>query len=181
MHPLLSQLDGGDRRSIGRSNEVVSEVLADPELFDILFSGLLTDNSLVRMRSADAIEKITVQHPKYLHPYKRALLQQVAQSEEKEVRWHVAQMFSRIEWNRRERRKILGILLNYLTDQSSIVRTFAMQALADLACQAPELRAAALARLEELTAKGTPAMKVRGRKLIAEMKRTRHGSTRTRR
>lgn len=30
MHELLSRLTGGDRRSIGRSNEVVAAVLGDP-------------------------------------------------------------------------------------------------------------------------------------------------------
>ena len=31
MHPLLQKLDGGDMRSIGRSEEVVAEVLAEPD------------------------------------------------------------------------------------------------------------------------------------------------------
>ncbi len=39
MHPLLQKLDGGDRRSIGRSEEVVADVLADPALFDVVFQG----------------------------------------------------------------------------------------------------------------------------------------------
>lgn len=170
MQPILSKLDGGDRRSIGRSNEVVSEVLADPGLFDAVFSGLLTDNPLLRMRSADAIEKITARHPEWLRPYKTMLIGQVAQVDQKEVRWHVAQMLPRIEWNQIERQQVLDVLLKYLNDRSSIVRTFAMQALADLARQAPELRHTVLVHLHELTAIGTPAMKARGRKLLAGMK-----------
>ena len=59
--------------------------------------------------------------------------------------------------------------MEYLSDPSSIVKTCAMQALADLARQAPELRANELAILQDLTAHGTPAMKARGRKLLAEM------------
>ena len=55
---LLEQLAGGDRRSIGRSNEVVATVLADPELLSVLFSGLDHDDPLIRMRAADAREKI---------------------------------------------------------------------------------------------------------------------------
>ncbi len=54
MHPILSKLEGGDRRSIGKANEVVAEVLADPTLFEVVFSGLFSDDPLVRMRVADA-------------------------------------------------------------------------------------------------------------------------------
>jgi len=133
MQPILSKLDGGDRRSIGRSNEVVAQVLADPGLFDAVFCGLLTDKPLLRMRSADAIEKITALHPEYLRPYRTRLIEQVARIDQKEVRWHVAQMLSRIEWNKADRPRVLGVILEYLNDRSSLVRTFAMQAFADVA------------------------------------------------
>lgn len=36
MHTILKMLEGGDRRSIGRSNEVVALVSDKPELFEIL-------------------------------------------------------------------------------------------------------------------------------------------------
>ena len=167
MHPILRKLEGGDRRSIGRSNEVVADVIADPTLFNVLFSGLLSDDALLRMRSADAIEKITVRHPEYLRPYRTKLIGEVAQLDQKEVRWHLAQMFSRVKWNRTGLQRVMSILMEYLNDRSSIVKTFAMQALADLAQQAPELRPTVLLHLQELTAIGTPAMKARGRKLLA--------------
>jgi hypothetical protein len=172
MHPILRKLEGGDRRSIGRSNEVVADVIADPTLFHVLFSGLLSGNALVRMRSADAVEKITARHPEYLRPYRTKLIGEVARLDQKEVRWHVAQMFSRVKWSRTERQQVMSILVEYLNDRSSIVKTFAMQALADLAQEAPELRPTVLLNLQELTAIGTPAMKARGRKLLAQFERS---------
>jgi hypothetical protein len=181
MHPILDKLSGGDRRSIGRSNEVVAEVLAHPRLFDVVFSGMLTDNPLIRMRSADAIEKITACHPEYLRGFRSQLIDQVAQSDQQEVRWHVAQMLPRVEWGPTERRQVLRILLGYLNDRSSIVRTFAMQALADLTRRAPRLRPTVLGRLRKLTAGGTPAMKARGRKLLTELEGLTSRSTRARR
>jgi hypothetical protein len=48
MHPILEMLKGGDRRSIGKSNEVVAMVLKEPELFDTLYSGLFADAPLIR-------------------------------------------------------------------------------------------------------------------------------------
>ncbi len=169
MHPILQKLRGGDRRSIGRANEVVGEVLADPGLFAALFSGLMSDEALIRMRSADAVEKITARRPEHLLPLRRKLLEEVARIDQKEVRWHVAQMLPRVAWRRSERREVLAVLTGYLSDSSSIVKTCAMQALADLAGQAPELRTEVLARLQESTRSGTPAMKARGRKLLKRL------------
>ena len=53
MHPILKKLVGTDRRSAGRSNEVVMEVLDNPTLFEPVFDGLLSDDPVVRMGCAD--------------------------------------------------------------------------------------------------------------------------------
>ena len=166
---ILRKLKGGDRRSIGRSNEVVAEVLARPELFGALFTGLYVDDPVVRARAADAVEKISAIHPEYLRPYRARLVGELARCEQKEVRWHVAQMLPRLRWNVRERQEVCDILTEYLRDSSSIVKTFAMQALADLTTQAPELCPAVLRQLQQLTVRGTPAMRARGRKLLEEL------------
>jgi len=50
------------------------------------------------------------------------------------------------------------------------VKTCAMQALADLTRQGPDLRPALLRQLQQLTVSGTPAMRARGRKLLGELK-----------
>jgi hypothetical protein len=61
-------------------------------------------------------------------------------------------------------------LTGYLNDTSRIVKTFAMQALADLAEQDDGLRAPVIRQIEELTRSGSPAMQNRGRKLLAKLK-----------
>ena len=96
MRPILKKLAGTDRRSTGRSDEVVAEVLADPTLFDAVFEGMLADD---------------------------------------------------------------------------IVKTFSMQALADIAEQDADLRPSILMQLQELTRTGSPAMQSRGRKLLARLAR----------
>lgn len=169
MNDLLKKLAGGDRRSIGRSDEVVAEVLASPAQFPLIFEGLLNDDPLIRMRAADAVEKITARHPGYLQPYKNQLITQVARINQQEVRWHVAQMLPRLEWSEAERAQVVEILLAYLNDASSIVKTFAMQALADLAEQDDRLRPQVIPLLEELTQTGSPAMQSRGRKLLRRL------------
>jgi hypothetical protein len=164
-------LEGGDRRSIGRSNEAVALVLETPERMAILFSGMASDDPLVRMRCADAAEKITVLHPEYLLPHKKLLLETLSKTEQKEIRWHIAPMLARLPLSEAEQGKAVDILLAYLNDRSSIVKTFAMQALADLAARDGKLRPFVLRHIRELAVIGTPAMKARGKKLLARLDR----------
>lgn len=169
MHPILHKLEGHDRRSIGRSNEVVADVIANPTLFIDLFTGLQSDDAVLRARVADAVEKITARHPEYLHRYKAQLIGPLARVNQKEVRWHVAQMLPRVPWNDSERKRVLEILMEYLSDNSSIVKTCTMQALADLARENPESIPQVLPHLQKLTVIGTPAMKARGRKILGAL------------
>ena len=90
--------------------------------------------------------------------------------EQQEVRWHVAQMFSRIYLNQDERQAIVEVLSIYLKDESKIVKTFSMQALADIAEQDTKLRPIIIGQLGVLTEKGSPAMKSRGRKLLSRLR-----------
>ena len=165
MHPLLEKLKGKDRRSIGMSHEVVSQVLAQPVLFDILFSGLRESDPVLRMRCADAAEKISAVHPEVLRPHKVTLLYELTLVEQAEVRWHVAQMLPRLEWDRREQTKVCDILTTYLEDQSRIVQTCALQALFDLAQRYVQWRPAVKVQLRKFSVTGSPALKSRVKKL----------------
>jgi hypothetical protein len=66
-------------------------------------------------------------------PHKSRLLGQRDATPQQEVRWHVAQMLPRLALTLGERDRAAATLIDYLRDPSSIERTFAMQALADLA------------------------------------------------
>lgn len=169
MHTILKMLEGGDRRSIGRSNKVMALVLKKPELFDVLMSGISFGDQLVAMRSADAAEKITVQHPEYLQPYKRVMIEELSKVAQKEVRWHIAAMLPRLPLTAKEQQRVVEILLGYTNDRSSIVKTLAMQALADLAMQDGKLKLLVRRHIEELIVIGTPAMRARGKHILSEL------------
>lgn len=110
---ILGKLSGGDCRSIGRVDEVVADVLAKPALFEALIDGMSVADPLVRMRAADAVEKITAKHADWLTPYQQRLLGPVAAIEQQEVRWHVAQQMPRLALTAKERSKAVAILLGY--------------------------------------------------------------------
>lgn len=168
---IIRELSGGDRRSLGKSENVVSEVLADARLFAPLFDCMLADDPLVRMRAADAVEKITALRPDFLRPLKAKLINRVAAIDQQEVRWHAAQLLPRLELNKAERDKVIRILKGYLQDESKIVKTFSMQALSDLAMQDARLRPSIIKELEALTRDGSPAMRSRGTKLLARLRK----------
>lgn len=159
-------VDPPDRRSIGRANEVVDDVLADPRLFAAVFAAFHDEQPVVRMRAADAIEKVSRERPELLDPHAEALLAIAATTRDTEVRWHAAQLLGRAPLAAAHRSRVVEVLLGYLDDASGIVKTCAMQALADLADEDQELTARIVPLLEQLTATGSPAMRARGRKLL---------------
>ena len=167
---ILDKLRGGDRRSIGRSNEVVTIVRRHPMLFPDLIEGLRHADELVRMRAADVVEKLTVKNPEWLRPFRVQLIKLAAGAEQPELRWHLAQVLPRLELSRRDCMIVAAVFRRYLRDRSRIVKTFAMQGLADLTKQDPSLTKLIRPILSSLTKTGSAAMKSRGRKLLAQLR-----------
>ena len=163
---ILSRLKGGDRRTIGQTNRVAATVGKDPRLFPQLISGLWSANLLVRMRAADAAEKVTRKYPALLQPFKTELLGLLAETTQQEMRWHLAVLVPRLSLTAEERELAASLLNGYLEDSSSIVKTFALQGLADLAQNDSSTRAKVIELLRASTRSGTPAMKARSRKLL---------------
>lgn len=168
-HAIATILKGGDRRSIGKANQIARLVLSEPGRFAELIECLWNDDPLVRMRAADAAEKVTVTRPELLNPHKQELLGLLAEVEQIELRWHLALMVPRLELIGPERQRAVTSLQRYLEDRSSIVKTFALQGLADLTRQDSSLRELARRAIEESLQTGA-AMKARARKLLKELK-----------
>jgi hypothetical protein len=166
---LLKLLEGGDRRSIGRAGEVAAMVSRDPRRFPELIAGLWSEDPVVRMRAADATEKFTRENPELLKPYKKELLGLMAETEQQEVRWHLAAIIPRLPLNATERQLAVSALKVYLEDRSSIVKTSALQGHADLAQDDPHLRPQVIELLRASAKNGTAAMKARSRKLLLQL------------
>jgi len=167
MSKILQKLRGDDLRSIGKADEVVQDILNDPSLFQEVFEGMLNKDPVIRMRSADAIEKVSAKRPEYLRPFKSKLINQISKIEQQEVRWHVAQMFSYIETSKIERNKIIKILLSYIeTDESKIVKTFSMQTLADFAEKDEQIKPRMINLIKGMIKNGSPAIISRGKKIL---------------
>jgi hypothetical protein len=165
---LLQRLTGGDRRSIGRSDEVAALVLKQPALFAELMTGVRDADPLVRMRAADAAEKASRQQPELLRPFKAELLRLLEEASQQEVLWHMAQMLPRVPLTTKERLRAASALRRHMQDPSLIVRTCALQALAEIAAEDASLQPQVKASLRKAMKTGTAAMKARSRKLLRQ-------------
>lgn len=168
---LRARLSGGDRRSIGRADEVSADVLAQPSLFGLVFVAMLDDeDEVVRMRAADAVEKITVRAPELLQPFKADFLAHLPGIRQQEVCWHAALILPRFDLTRDERDAVaLPVLKHYLRDRSRIVQTFALQALVDFAERDACLRPEIFSLVEHAIWTGSAAVKSRARHLLPRL------------
>jgi|SRR5690554_4324470 len=90
MNKLMQLLSGGDLRSIGNSESLVSAVQSQVD-FDNLFALLYHPERIIVMRVADAIEKITATRPELLATHKGSI-------------------FELMKWDSRRREEFLHLL-----------------------------------------------------------------------
>ena len=162
---IRGMLLGGKPSSIGRADEVVALCRKEPAAYTPLLNCLWDEDVIVRRRAANAVEKLARTDAARLQRRETALMLLAEETCEPHVRWALALTVPRLRLNRAECHHFAGVLRGYLRDKSSIVRTFAMQGLADLTGQSPDLRPEALDTIRALTRSGTPAMRARGRHL----------------
>jgi hypothetical protein len=163
-------LEGGDRRSLGRVDEVVEAVLARPARFDALFHCLFSADEIVRMRAADAIEKVSCSRADLLDPYREPLLSDVAEIEQPSVQWHLAQILPRLELSATQRERAVGLLKrNLQTYDDLFVATHSLEALTWFAEDDPALRAELVPVLREGLTSERKSMAARSRRLLTRL------------
>jgi hypothetical protein len=171
MTKLIDKLKGGDLRSIGRADEVVTDVQKNHSLFSEVFTGLYHDDPIVRMRSADVVEKVTRTNPELLSGVEKEVIEELSQIEQQEVCWHLALLLPRLSYTQKQEKEIFDILLRYLSHKSKIVNVNAMEALAMLANNNRALSWKVENIIKSKIASGSPAIQARGRKLLKRLSR----------
>ena len=170
MEPFSSLLQGGDRRSIGHVDEAVESVRRAPQRFDELWDCLAHNDPIVRMRAADAVEKITRFNATVLASRKQALLSNTLDDGTPEVRWHLIAMLRRLPLDAAEAASILKRLDRLLhEDESRIVKTAALQTAFELRHQAPGAQKTFAAMLAFALQSPWPSVRARARKLAGQV------------
>jgi hypothetical protein len=172
IHSMLAT--GGNRPNIGRAGEVAALILAQPKRQQSrkvaqLVECLWDEDPGIVNRAADALEKVSSTLPSLLDSWKAPLLGLMAEAAQNKQRWHLALIVPRLKLTLPECRRVAETLQCWLDDPSSIVKTCAMQGLADLTRQEASLWPEVLDLLRIHSRSGTPAMRARGRHLLRQL------------
>lgn len=168
MNTILKMLAGGDLRSNGKADDIVLLILEKTELFEDLFQGLYSADPIIRMRAADAVEKITQTRADLLDSYKDKLLALADTTEQKEMRWHFAQIMPRLNLTEFERERVFSIIEGYLTSQSAIVQACSLECLYDIGKKDMVLRGKAIEHLQHGLTSSYKAVQARSQKVLSK-------------
>ncbi|MHB1688457.1 MAG: hypothetical protein ACYCVH_13940 [Ignavibacteriaceae bacterium] len=172
MTDLVKLLQGGDLRSIGQSNKVVA-LIDNQEKFDELFQFLFHSDRKVVMRTADAIEKITIDNKAFLKKHKKKIIGLCNVAKDKELKWHLALLISRLHLDIKEFGKVWDTLTTWAKDKknSRIVRVNSIQGLFEMMKQENELEKDFILTLFELEKENIPSINARIKNIRKQIER----------
>ena len=153
-------------RSIAGSNKIIPLIKSQSD-FDKLFQYLFSTDRLITMRAADAIEKITLTKPEFLRGHNHEIIHLTRTAVNKELKWHLALIVSRLELNMDELGIVWGQLTKWALDkrESRIVRVNSIQSLYDLTNKYEELKRDFELTISEIKHNNIPSINARLRKL----------------
>ncbi len=126
---------GGKSNSLGKVNEVIEITLRDPTRLDELYSCMFYDDAWVRMRAADAFEKICRVKPEWIVPYIDKIQDKLVSSTQASIQWHIAQIYKQVPLSSQQEQRALDWLSQRVstTDVDWIVAANSMDTLAHFA------------------------------------------------
>ena len=166
MNKLITYLQGSDLRSIANVDRLLL-LIKDQNDFDELFRHLYSDDRLIIMRAIDAIEKITLNNPALLAKHKSELIKFLDKAQDKEFKWHLVLLVSRLKLTLEELGQVWTILTEWAKDksESKIVRVNSLQALHDLTLNNKELKQDFELTIQRIERENIPSLNARIRKL----------------
>ena len=172
VEPFAEALQGGHHNSLGRTEEVVAIVAADPTRLKELFAVLAVSDELVRMRAGDALEKVCRQRPDWFAPHVDRIIDDVGAIEQPSVHWHVAQILHHVrgDLSARQAWRADALLKRNLTRSTDwIVLNVTMDVLAVWAAHDPALARWLKPELERLGQDPRKSVAKRAAKRLAEL------------
>jgi hypothetical protein len=172
--PIRSMLAARYRYSAGRTKEIAALLLAHEKKDQLktarcIIECLYDDDPGIVLRASGVLERVTRSQPAVFNRWKAPLLALLLEASENKLRWNLALIVPRLSLTQPESRRVADILQSFLEDPSSVVKTFALQGMADLSLRDPSRLPAVLDLLEIYSRTGTPAMRARSRILIRKL------------
>ena len=106
---------GGKSNSLGEVNEVIELVLDDRVRLEELYMCLFDEDAWIRMRAADALEKICRVHPAWIEPYIDRMQADLSDSQQASIQWHLAQIYQQVNLTAAQKQHALSWLTKLLS------------------------------------------------------------------
>jgi HEAT repeat protein len=147
---FLEMLSGGDLRSDGRSNEVVEEVLRNPQLLGKLIEALSEPDDVIRGRAADALEKISRTRPESVQEHLPLLIKLAYNDKVPMVKFHIAMIFGNLETSGETLKQITSALFHLLQDESVFVKSWVIVSLCIISRRNKDIREETIGKIRPL-------------------------------
>ncbi len=165
-------LTGGHPNSLGRTIEVVDTVLADSTRLDDLYNCYFSEDEVVRLRTSNALKRISKEHPEWLVPYIDSFLTEIAEIKQASTQWTLANLFETLaaEMTEEQLKDAKTVLKRNLTTWDDwIVLNNSMQVLFDWSRDDPALEKWLKPHLKRLQGETRKSVAGRAKKLLAKL------------
>jgi hypothetical protein len=140
---FAQMLAGGHPNSLGRTLEVVDAVLQDQKCLPDLLACYTSSDEVVRLRTSNALKRVTIEHPEWVAPFLDHLLLEVAKIEQASTQWTLAILFGKLvtHMNPTQKTQAQNIMQQQLENHTDwIVLNNAMETLSVWAKSDPDLK-----------------------------------------
>lgn len=169
-----AMLTGGHPNSLGRTVDVVEQVVADPERFDELYRCYRSNDAVVRLRTSSAMKRVEAENHRLLVPYIDRFIDEIGTLDQASAQWTLAQLFDRLaaDMNPAQHAAALAIMKRNLAHHDDwIVLNATMQTLAAWAEGDQALKLWLKPHLERLSANRRKSVASRATKALRALKR----------
>jgi len=165
-------LSGGHPNSLGRTIDVVDIVLPKPENLEELYNCYFSTDETVRLRTSNAIKRISKNRPDWLIPYVDRFIATVANIDQSSVQWTLASLFETLSQSMTNEqitsaKKILKRNLEIHDDW--IILNTTMQTLSYWSNSDSKLKEWLIPHLDRLSADKRKSVSGRAKKLLAKL------------
>lgn len=91
------RLTGGHPNSLGDTIAVVDDILEHSKKLTELIACYESTDEVVRLRTSNALKRITKEHPEWLVPHIQHLLERVSKINQASTKWTLANLFEMLE------------------------------------------------------------------------------------
>lgn len=157
----------------GRVCQVVEWISDAPRRVPALIHLMWDEDPGVAGRAGDVLERITRDPSpavrRAVQGFKEEMVGLLSDAQFPKLRWNLALTIPRMTLTVPECRRVAAVLQGWLDDPSSIIKTVALHACADLTRQNPDSLPEVLDLLRVAGRSGTPAMRARSRILLKRL------------